>query len=149
MEQSKGTTQVKKENQPNAFREKVLPVLKKIWDGLSTVCSYLFKLRGIILAAPVAAAAVVIGMINLARLPEMVEITKLTFDTQAEDSLFGCLVIGADYISRSGAVFGPMLLTFACLVLMLCSKRTFYPWIISVFTLLLPIVILLTNIYPA
>ncbi len=85
----------------------------------------------------------------MARLPEVVEVSKLTLDTKAEESLFGCLVITPDYISRGGAIFGPLLLTVVCLVLMMCSKRTFYPWLVSVFSLLLPVMILITNIYPA
>ncbi len=139
-----------------AFCEKLRPsleatgrFLKKLGKNLTIIGGYLYKLRAVILAAPVAAAAVVMAFINAARLPEVVEVTKLTLDTKAEESLFGCLVIGADYISRGSAIWGPLLLTVLCLVLMACSKRTFYPWLISLFSLLLPVIILITNVYPA
>ncbi len=151
MDKTKGTA-----SSWQTFLEKLRPAmestgrfLKKLWKDLSFIGSYLFKLRSIILAAPVAAAAVVLAFVNMARLPEVVEVSKLTLDTKAEESLFGCLVITPDYISRGGAIFGPLLLTVVCLVLMMCSKRTFYPWLVSVFSLLLPVMILITNIYPA
>ncbi len=139
-----------------AFCDKLRPAveatgrfLKRLWKDLSTIADYLYKLRSIILAAPVAAAAVVLAFVNMARLPELVEVTKLTLDTKAEETLFGCLLIGTDYISRSSAIFGPLVLTALCLVLMICSKRTFYPWLVSVFSLLLPVILLITNVYPA
>ncbi len=139
-----------------AFCEKLRPALeatgrfmKKLWKNLSIIGGYLYRLRAIILAAPVAATAVVMAFLNAARLPEVVEVTKLALNTKAEESLFGCLVISADYISRGSAVWWPLLLTAGCLGLMACSKRMFYPWLISVFSLLLPVIILVTNIYPA
>ncbi len=139
-----------------AFCEKLRPgleatgrFLKKAGKDLSIIGGYLYKLRAIILAAPVAAAAIVMAFLNGARLPEVVEVTKLTLDTQAEESLFGCMVLSTDYISRSSAIWWPLLLTALCLGLMACSKRMFYPWLISVFSLLLPVVLLVTNIYPA
>ena len=52
-------------------------------------------------------------------------------------------------ITRDMAVMGPLGLTAACLLLMFCSRKAMYPWAISMFTLVLPILILFTNIYPA
>ena len=40
-------------------------------------------------------------------------------------------------------------MTIACLVLMLTSRKVLYPWAVSVFTLILPVVLLVSNIYPA
>ena len=54
----------------------------------------------------------------------------------------------AQMISRDLAVLGPLAVTGGCLLLMFCSRRTFYPWIISIFTLVLPILLYLTNVYP-
>ncbi len=138
----------------NQFRERVQPglaktgsVCKKMGKDLTFIGSYLYKLRAIILVAPVAAVAAVLASINMAELPEIVEITKLTLDTKAADSLFGCLVIGVDYISREQAVLVPLVLTIGCLLLTLCSKRTLYPWLISVFSLALPLLLRLCNTF--
>ncbi len=138
------------------LREKLSPAVQKTGHGLKVagksmgiIAGYMYKLRSVILAAPVAAAAAVLAVTNMSRLPAVVEITRVTLDTQSQDSLFGCLVIGVDYISREVAVLLPLILTVGCLLLTLCSKRVFYPWIISVFTLILPLFLLLSNMYPA
>ena len=52
-------------------------------------------------------------------------------------------------VSRDVAVLGPLGLTAACLLLMLCSRKAMYPWAISIFTLVLPLLVLFTNLYPA
>ena len=36
----------------------------------------------------------------------------------------------------------------ACLLLMLCSRKAMYPWAISLFTLIVPILLLISNRYP-
>jgi len=33
--------------------------------------------------------------------------------------------------------------------LMVCSRRALYPWLISAFTLILPVLILITNVFPS
>ncbi len=129
--------------------EKTGDACKKAYNNLSVICGYLYKLRAIILAAPVAAAAVVLAFINAGRLGDVVGITTLAIDTQAQDSLFGCLVLGVDYISREVAILAPLVLTVLCLLMTLCSKRTLYPWLISLFSLALPLILLLTNVYAA
>jgi hypothetical protein len=55
----------------------------------------------------------------------------------------------AQTITRDLAVMGPLGLTAACLLLMFCSRKAMYPWAISIFTLILPLLILITNLYPA
>ena len=52
-----------------------------------------------------------------------------------------------EMVDKSVAVFGPLAVTVVCLVLMFCSKRVVYPWLISVFSLLLPVLILLLNTF--
>ena len=49
-------------------------------------------------------------------------------------------------ISRELAVTGPLVVTIACLVLMLTSRKVLYPWAVSVFTLILPVVLLVSNV---
>lgn len=97
----------------------------------------LFRLRKIVLAVPVVYAALKLASYNRANLPEQVGI-----DLQSSGEF-------AQMIARDVAVMGPLGLTAACLLLMFCSRKAMYPWAISVFTLALPVLILLTNLYPA
>ena len=55
----------------------------------------------------------------------------------------------AQMISKSVAVMGPLALTAVCLLLMFTSRKVLYPWLISIFSLVLPLLILITNIFPA
>ena len=138
-----------------AFVDKVRPVLMNIGSILKVIGSslykigvYMFRLRSILLAAPVAAAAFILGSQNMQRLPEQVEITKLAFNPDADFALFGFLEMTTDYITRDVAVYGPAALTAVCLIMMMCSKRTLYPFVISIFTLCLPLVLYFFCIYP-
>lgn len=128
----------------NQLREKMGPGLKKTGEicgkvgrGAGTVGSYLFKLRKVFLALPIAAAAVYLAMQSNERLPETVGINLLSDGTFSE------------MVPRNIAVYGPLAVTALCLLLMLCSRKTLYPWLISAFSLALPLLILLTNVFPA
>ena len=52
-------------------------------------------------------------------------------------------------VARDAAIMGPLAVTAVCLLLMFCSRRTLYPWLISMFSLVLPLLILITNIFPS
>ena len=110
---------------------------KKITSLLSFIGSILFRLRKLVLAAPVVYAAVKLAYYNREHLPEQVGI-----NLQSSGEF-------AQMITRDMAVMGPLGLTAACLLLMLCSRKALYPWAISVFTLVLPLLILFINLYPA
>lgn len=97
------------------------------------VCRLLFKLRGLILGIPVAAAAIVMAINNQIKLPDMVGI-----NLQASGEY-------AQTVGKGVAVLGPLALTGVCLTLMFCSKKVLYPWLISLFSLILPLLILFTN----
>lgn len=97
----------------------------------------LFRLRKLVLAIPVVYIAMKLARYNLEHLPEEVGI-----NIQSSGEF-------AQMVARDTAVMGPLGLTAACLLLMFCSRKAMYPWAISVFTLLLPILILITNLYPA
>lgn len=97
----------------------------------------LFRLRKLVLAAPVVYAAVRLAFYNRENLPEQVGINLQSSGEFAQT------------VARDMAVMGPLGLTAACLLLMFCSRKAMYPWAISVFTLALPILILVTNLYPA
>ena len=96
-----------------------------------------FRLRKFVMAAPVVYYALKIASYNMEHLPEEVGINLLSTGEFAMT------------VARSLAVTTPLALTVACLLLMFCSRKTLYPWAISVFTLALPVVILFSNIYPA
>ena len=51
-------------------------------------------------------------------------------------------------ISRGLAVMAPLVLTAACLLMVFFSRRTVYPWIISIFSLVLPLLLWFTNVFP-
>lgn len=52
-------------------------------------------------------------------------------------------------VARDAAIMGPLAVTGICLLLMFCSRRTLYPWLIAMFSLVLPLLILITNIFPS
>lgn len=116
---------------------KVKAVTGKINSVINLIGMWLFHLRKLVMAAPVAYYALKLASYNREHLPEQVGL-----NLQATGEF-------AQTISRNMAVMGPLALTFACLFLMLCSRKATYSWTISVFTLALPILLLLSNLYPA
>ncbi len=128
----------------NDFYEKIKPglnavgrVWKKFWEIVDLILDWIVRLRKLLLAIPVALVAVKLAMKNAELLPDPVGINLL------ENGLY------AQMVSRDVAVYGPLALTALCLLLMMCSRKTLYPWVISVFTLVLPLLVLLTNNFPA
>ncbi len=111
--------------------------------------SYIYKLRSMFLAIPVAVVAVIQALINMDRLPDTLEYAMLGVDFDATETLFGPIVMTVEQISRETAVIGPLVLTAVCLLFTIFSKRTLFPWIISIFTLLLPTLLYFTTQYPA
>ena len=120
-----------------AWMEKTLTVLKKIGRVLAEVGKWIFHLRGFFMAIPVVLAALYLATKNMARLPEEVGINLLA-NGQYEY-----------LISRGLAVLAPLVVTGVSLVMMFLSRRTIYPWIISIFSLILPWLIYITNVFPA
>ncbi len=138
------------------FRDKCRPFFRKIGSicavigkNLRILWKYIYKLRAFFMAVPVAAAAVIQAMINMERLPDVVEYSTLRLDFDAAETLFGPIVMTVQQISRETAVMGTLSLTAVCLVFTVFSKRTLFPWIISVFTLLVPTLLYLSTQYPA
>lgn len=108
-------------------------IYKRIETIVVTLFTWVFKLRKVFMVVPVLWAALELAIYSRDNLPETVG-----FNIQASGEF-------AQMISRDTAVYGPLGLTCACLVLVLLSRRTIYPWIISIFTLALPILILALN----
>ncbi|MBO5891740.1 MAG: hypothetical protein J6Q30_03400 [Oscillospiraceae bacterium] len=104
---------------------------------LEKTISWLSKFKKIIAAVPVAVGAIILALYNMGDLPRVVGINLL------ENGSF------TYQIPRGIAVFAPVAITSICLLLMFCSRRILTPWIVSVVSLLLPIVVLITNIFPA
>ena len=120
-----------------SWLEKTLEVLKKIGRVLAVIGKWIFRLRGFFMAIPVALAALYLASKNMARLPEEVGINLLA-NGQYEY-----------LISRGLAVLAPLIVTGVCLLMMWLSRRTIYPWVISIFSLVLPWLIYITNVFPA
>ena len=116
--------------------EKFKAVCAKINHYIDLVGRTLFHLRKPVLAAPVVYYALRLASYNQSHLPPQVGI-----NLQATGEF-------ASFISRQLAVMGPLGLTLGCLLLMFLSKRATFPWIISVFTLALPLLLLMSNLYP-
>lgn len=108
----------------------------KIAAGVGWVYHVIMRFRKIFITIPVVYGAVKLAMYNQEHLPEAVGLNLL------ENGEY------AFTVARDMAVMGPLAVTAACLLLMLFSRKTLYPWLISVFSLVLPILILITNIFP-
>ncbi len=116
--------------------EKVKAVTGKVNAVINLICVWAFRLRKFVMAAPVVYYALRLAAYNSEHLPPQVGI-----DLQTTGEF-------AHTVSRQLAVIGPLGLTFACLVLMFCSRKAMYAWAISIFTLTLPLLLLLSNTYP-
>ena len=117
--------------------QKVKSVFKRIDRVIDIILTVLFRLRKVFMAVPVIYAAVKLARYNMEHLPEYVGV-----NLQSNGAF-------ADIISRDIAVMGPFALTLACIVLMFLSRKAMYTWAISIFTLALPLLLLLSNLYPA
>lgn len=130
------------------YYQAISSVFRKIGKTFSTLFRYIYMLRTIIMAAPMAAAAVIIASISMRRLPDMVSTVGFTVDRGDPDALFGFLSIYEQTIPRDTAVFGPLILTGISLLMMLLTKRALYPFLVTLFTLILPLFLWFYNTYP-
>lgn len=122
---------------PSEEEAPILTGYGKFKKVLGKIIMTLYHLRKVVLAAPVAYVALRIAAYNMSHLPEQVGIN---LQTTGEFALM---------ISRYSAVIGPLAITAGCLVMMFFSRKALYAWAISVFTLALPVLLLVSNIYPA
>lgn len=112
-------------------------VLGKIGFVFRTIFTWIYYLRGVIISIPVVIAAWKLALYNKANLPAEVGLNLLStgdFETM---------------ISLQSAVMVPFFITLLSLCMVLLSRKTLYPWVISVFTLAIPLLLLLTNNMPA
>ena len=109
--------------------------LSGFWLAMARICRWMYRLRAIVLSIPVAITAICLAIRNSSVLPEMVGV-----DLQASGEF-------AKMIERSTAVWIPLGITGICILLTCISRRFVFPWLIAVFSLVLPYVIELTNTF--
>lgn len=130
-----------REEQPNSapVEEEAKPqgILGKIWDVIRILGMVIYRLRAIFMAAPVIIIALRLAAYNSEHLPLLVGINLQSTGEFAKT------------ISRSTAVTFPLFITGGCLVMTFLSRRNLYPWLISIFSLAIPVLLLITNMYPA
>lgn len=110
---------------------------KKFGKVMKVIWNWLCLLKGFLISLPVLGVAIWQAFDSASKLPESVGINLLATGEYAM------------MIPRSTAVLVPLLVTIGCVLLTCFSKRVLFPWLISVFTLVLPVLIWVTNIYPA
>ena len=115
--------------------EKTKTVLQKTGHILKEIGDWVYRLRSLLMTIPVIAAALILAVINQTNLPDMVGINLLANGEYSQ------------MVARETAVVIPVVLTGVCLACMLVSKRVLYPWLISIFSLALPIMIYITNVF--
>ena len=111
-------------------QNKFLKALKITWKVI-------YHLRAVFMAIPVLIVAFRLAAYNAEHLPLMVGI-----DLQSTGEF-------ARTISRKTAVTFPLMITGGCLCLTALSRKNFYPWVISIFSLVIPVLLLILNGYPA
>lgn len=107
--------------------------LKDVGIVLRLTFRWAYKLRSLVLSIPVAVIALALAVRNLAQLPAQVSFHLLQYQF---------------VISKGIAVCMPLAITAVCLCMMLLSKKMLYPWLISVFSLVLPIVLWFAHLFP-
>ena len=118
------------------FFEKIGESVLWIGENTDVIWLYIKKFHKVILAIPVGIGAGCLAVYSGNNLPEYVGINLL------ETGEYAMIV------TRELAVLGPLAVTAVCLLLMFASRRTLYPWLISIFSLVLPLLLLLTNNFP-
>ena len=129
----------------NDKEKQVQPADGKSWKSvlvtIINICEevgvYLFHFRKLLLALPVVFASIYLARVNWTQLPDQVGLSLMANGQFAQ------------LLEKEVTDYGPMGVTVICVLLMVCSRRALYPWLISVFTLVLPVLILITNIFPS
>ena len=104
----------------------------KIASFCSATGKWTYKLRAFVLAISIVVIAVILAVSNMATLPAAVAIGL-------PNIVNGILVFQEVLVSKILAVFIPLLVTAFCLLMMFLSKRISFPFLVSLFSLILPI----------
>ena len=128
----------------NELREKAAPHLQKVQAIWQKVMKYwliarpwIWQFRKVLLALPVVYLALYFARLNWNVLPDLVGINLQSSGDYAR------------YVSKELAVYVPLGVTGGCLTMMFLSRKTVYPWMICMFSMLLPLLVLITNVFPA
>lgn len=119
-----------------AFRDGVKPGIQKTGRVLEGIFGFFYRYRKIFMAIPVIAASLYLARYTGGRLPQNV---GLFIQANGQYLLT---------VSRQTAVLAPMVITGSCLLLMFSSRRALYPWLISIFTLVIPYFMLASTVFP-
>lgn len=111
-------------------------VIRKIQKVIGIIVKIIYHLRKVILAAPVVYYGLKLAAYNTMHLPDQVGVLLQSDGTFAME------------FAKSMAVMGPMVITGGCLAMMFLARKALYPWAVSVFSLILPILLLISNLYP-
>lgn len=125
-----------KKKEANPGLEKTKAVLGTIGKVFAKIGKFLFRIRAVLMAAPVVYGAVRLALYAQENLPEQVGINLKETGEYA-------VVVG-----RETAIMGCLAVTALCLLMMFISRRTIYPWLISIFSLVLPVLLIVTNMLP-
>ena len=125
-----------KKKEVNPGWEKAKEVLATTGKVLAKIGKYIYKFRSVILAIPVVYGAVRLALYAQANLPEQVGINL------KETGEYAMMV------NRNTAILVSLGITGVCLLMMFISRKTIYPWLISLFSLVLPLLLILTNMLP-
>ena len=101
----------------------------QVWFVLKLTAKWAYQLRSLVLSIPVFVCAAALAIRNAQLLPAELNI------------------VDQYVITRGVAVLVPLAVTCVCIVLMLCSKKMLYPWLVSVLSLVLPWVIWLAGTF--
>ena len=119
------------------------PAVEKLSVGIAKIGAFFkvfgfwaYRLRSLFLSIPVIVGALYMAAHNMRNLPASVGI-----NLQATGEY-------AMMMDRGAAVIVPLAITGFCLAMMYISRRIVYPWLISVFSLALPVLIYITNVFP-
>lgn len=126
----------KSERLPEGAGTDTATPLGRLRHILGTVAKWIYHLRKVLMAIPVVFYALKLAAYCRKNLPEQVGLNLLASGEFAQT------------VDRSLAVNGSLMITMGCLVLMFFSRRARYPWIISIFSLALPLLLIVTNLYP-
>ena len=107
--------------------------MEPVDNVLATIGKVFYHLRKIFMAIPVVLIAMKVFAYANEKLPQDVGILLL------EDGTYKYMLGRADTVNVC------MALTGACLVLMFLSRKIVYPWIISLFSLVLPLFLVFSN----
>lgn len=118
-------------------RETFQTFCQNAWQVLKITGRWLYKLRSLVLSIPVAVMALSLAIRNLWALPNSVGINLL------ENGSYSF------FVGKGIAVIVPLGVTALCLLMMYCSRKILYPWLVSVFSLALPLLLWVTNVFPS